>query len=333
MKRWLHRAFIAFLLSLSLAPASSLAQEGAPAVSFRAEAKSGDVLEVSWFVRNASDVYAFELNIRFDVHRLKWKEAEVPVPGFTVPPIVGEDRVLIAHTMVGPVEGLSGDIRLATLRFERIAPGDARVTLEEAKLVDSEVVSATYAPKAEAIFADTSVQLSDIEGHWAKADILRGVRIGFIRGYPDGTFRPNQSVTRAEFAAMLARALQLPLPQGAAPGFADDGEIPEWAVPYAAAAARAGWFTGDEEGRFRANAPVTRAEMAAVLVRALGGAPSQQAADFADWEAIPDWAKGYVASAAEAGIMKGRAHRFFDPQAQSTRAEAAVAVLRLLMRE
>lgn len=56
MKRWLHRAFIAFLLSLSLAPASSLAQEGAPAVSFRAEAKSGDVLEVSWFVRNASDV-------------------------------------------------------------------------------------------------------------------------------------------------------------------------------------------------------------------------------------------------------------------------------------
>ena len=53
------------------------------------------------------------------------------------------------------------------------------------------------------------IDLTDIEGHWGESAIFEAVSAGFIKGYPDGTFKPDQSVTKAEFTAMLNRALQL----------------------------------------------------------------------------------------------------------------------------
>jgi hypothetical protein len=335
MKRCLKRALLAFVLLTALAAGSASAAEEAgadqPAVSFRAavQAGSADLIEVTWFALDAVDVYAYELEIGYDAERLALQETEVSVQGFTVPPIETEGRVRIAHTMVGPVKGMDGTIALATLRFARIAPGDAAVTLLEAKLVDSAIVSVSYTPQLEHKLADPAARLHDIDGHWAQAAIEEGVRIGFINGYPDASFRPDNRVTRAEFATMLVRALQRPLPHEGAPSFADADQLPEWAASYAAAAVHAGWIEGFEDGSFRAEAELTRAEMAAMLVRAMGASPSPHAADFADWEDMPVRAGGYAAAAYEAGIMQGKPNRRFDPLAPVTRAEAAVAILRL----
>lgn len=334
MKHFMKRLLISLVMLMSAAPLSVFAAEGTdgnrPEASFHAEADSSDLLEVTLFARNAVDVYAYQLSIRYDAQRLELKETEVPVRGFTVPPEPDDGSLLIAHTMVGPVKGLDGTIELAKLRFERTAPGDAAVTLHEAKLVSSDIESVTYAPELAVVLADPAARLIDIDGHWAKAAIEEGVRIGFIGGYPDGTFRPDDRVTRAEFAAMLVRALELPIGQGEAPDFSDAGGLPEWAVPYAAAAAAAGLIEGYDDGSFRAGAHITRAETAAILVRAMGGAQPAGSADFADREEIPEWAAAYAAAAHDAGIMQGRPDGRFDPLANSTRAEAVVTILRLL---
>ena len=335
LKRTIRRALISFILLWYLAPAAMPAAEaaadessnGAPEVVFRAAAGASGQLEVTLTAVGAVDVYAFELAVRFDEKRLNLIEADALIPGFTVPPKAEDGRVFIAHTMIGPGSGLSGTVELAKLRFERVALGVAEVALTDAKLVDSEIASVSYAPNLAARF----VEFADLAGHWAKSAIEEAARIGFVEGYPDDSFRPDRSVTRAEFAAMLVRALGLPASGGGGPDFSDSGEIPEWAAPYAAAAASAGIVRGYEDGSFRAGSNITRAEMAAMLARALGDAPAAGAApEFADSGSIPAWAEGYVAKVYDAGIMTGRPNGRFDPHAQSTRAEAAAAILRLL---
>ncbi|MEI6309676.1 MAG: S-layer homology domain-containing protein, partial [bacterium] len=55
-----------------------------------------------------------------------------------------------------------------------------------------------------------TTDFNDVFGHWAQADIMTLVDKGIISGYPDGSFQPDKSVTRAEFIKILAAALQLP---------------------------------------------------------------------------------------------------------------------------
>ena len=52
--------------------------------------------------------------------------------------------------------------------------------------------------------------MNDIGGHWAAAEIQQAVSTGYVQGYPDGTFRPDAGVTRAEFVTMLDGAFQVP---------------------------------------------------------------------------------------------------------------------------
>jgi uncharacterized repeat protein (TIGR01451 family) len=104
---------------------------------------------------------------------------------------------------------------------------------------------------------------------WAKAQVAAAVKAGIITGRPDGSFDPSASVTRAEMAVMLVRALRfsgLDTTPGNAT-FAD--EIPAWAKDYVAAAARYGLVTGYQDGTFRPGNLATRAEAVTMLSRLL----------------------------------------------------------------
>lgn len=70
--------------------------------------------------------------------------------------------------------------------------------------VTATVVSLAGFGQGESVSANTS--FSDVNGHWAQSGIIRATQDGLVKGYPDGTFRPNDSVTTAEFATMLIRA-------------------------------------------------------------------------------------------------------------------------------
>jgi ferric-dicitrate binding protein FerR (iron transport regulator) len=142
---------------------------------------------------------------------------------------------------------------------------------------------------------------------------------GVVKGYPDGTFRPAAPVTRAETAALLARALGLAVgPAPDAPTFSDLGPD-HWAYPVVEAAARAGIFRGFPDGTFRPEEPVTRAQAAALLLR-LTRAPTP-AVSLPALEDLPPghWAAPAVARALDAGLVHLAAPGRFAPEAPAGR--------------
>lgn len=176
----------------------------------------------------------------------------------------------------------------------------------------------------------SNVVLTDVSAHWAAASIAEAVKRGIVTGYDDGTFRPDGQVTRAEFAAMLSRALNL---EGVGEGltFADSDRIPAWAKPFVAQAVRAGIIKGYDDHKFRPERNMSRAEVAVMIVRALELPTDPNAAlTFADADQIPAWARPQVAAAYEAGLMQGRGGNRFAPQANATRAEAVALILAML---
>ncbi|MEK0316498.1 Ig-like domain-containing protein [Cohnella sp. 56] len=179
-----------------------------------------------------------------------------------------------------------------------------------------------------------AIQLSDVSGHWAKTEIEAAVSKGILTGYQDGTFRPNQQVSRVEFTVMLNRALKLSggATESAEPeAFADAASIPAWARSSVAEAAAQGLIQGFADGTFRPGALMSRAELAVIAARALQLPESSEAAlSFADANDIPAWAKAAVASAQQAGLMKGKEGNQFAPLASVTRAEAAVLIMRMI---
>ncbi|MFD0672815.1 S-layer homology domain-containing protein [Cohnella sp. GCM10027633] len=171
-------------------------------------------------------------------------------------------------------------------------------------------------------------ELSDIVGHWAEQDIRDGVARGWVDGYPDGTFAPNRTVTRAEFAVMLGRLLGWT--NGQALTFSDAGTIPEWAAEAIAGAVQAGVVGGYPDGSFRPNGSIGRTEAAVMIARAAKLTPSAaERTAFADDEGIAAWAKPLIEAGRGNGLLQGGNGNKFAPAALTTRAEAIVLLKRL----
>ncbi|WP_455644303.1 NHL domain-containing protein [Paenibacillus chitinolyticus] len=171
---------------------------------------------------------------------------------------------------------------------------------------------------------------TDIAGHWAESYIKRATAKGIISGYPDGTFKPNHPITRAEFMVMLTGALQLE-EKGAKVTFTDNDQIGTWAQQAIVQGVQAGIINGYEDGSFRPHAQITRVEMAIMVARALKlSFKANTLTGFADDEAIPQWAKGSVEAIRALGIASGREGNKFVPEDTAMRAEAAALLLRML---
>lgn len=173
----------------------------------------------------------------------------------------------------------------------------------------------------------TKPSFNDIAGHWAENEIQSSAALGWVNGFPNGTFLPNQAVTRAEFAVMLSKVLDLPAAQ--ALPFEDANGIPDWAAASIASAARAGILNGYEDRTFRPAANITRAEATVMIGKAAGLTSAAVGTSFADDAQIAGWARGWVAATAKAQLVQGQAGGAFRPQAGTTRAEAVVLLQRL----
>ncbi len=112
-----------------------------------------------------------------------------------------------------------------------------------------------------------SLPFQDDIPSWAAAEAGLAIKAGIVNGYPDGTFRPNAQVSRAEMAVIAARALGLVAVHGLA--FADADSIPAWAKDKVAAAQQNGLMIGRSGSRFAPHEAVTRAEAAVLLLRML----------------------------------------------------------------
>ncbi|OPH50000.1 hypothetical protein BC351_36505 [Paenibacillus ferrarius] len=175
-----------------------------------------------------------------------------------------------------------------------------------------------------------TINFSDISGHWAEAIIKQAVSRGIVGGYPDGTFKPGKTVTRAEFTVMLMNTLK-PQGAGAALTFTDKAKIGSWAQTAVEQAVQAGMIKGYEDGTFRPDAVITRAEMAVMIGGALGQSTAANAStDFADDKDIPAWAKASVSYVKQAGIVQGKSDNHFAPEDHATRAEAVTVLMNVL---
>ncbi len=204
-----------------------------------------------------------------------------------------------------------------------------RITVDIRRLLPMVVLAVDRSGKPDS-GAKPVPKLGDIAGHWAETIIREAVAAGIATGYADGTFKPNRTVTRAEFAVLLVKALKLK-GTNAPPEFADAAKIGAWAKESVMLAAQAGILKGYKDGTFRPGAEITRAEMAAMIANAMGGSPDPVAATrFADDKLIPQWAKGAVNAVQRAGLIQGKGSGTFDPLGKATRAEAVAVLLNLL---
>jgi hypothetical protein len=107
--------------------------------------------------------------------------------------------------------------------------------------------------------------------HWAAGWVEALAELGVTAGYPDGTFHPDEPLTRAEAAVLLARAIGLPaetaVPINAPLPFRDTAVIPGWAIRSVQVTVALDLLQGGDSGLFRPNAPLTRAEGSAILYR------------------------------------------------------------------
>ena len=115
--------------------------------------------------------------------------------------------------------------------------------------------------------AESAISFSDVtERDWFYAEVARAVAAGYAQG-SGGAFRPNQPVTRAEAATMLARALDLAANEERANVFTDAASIPVWAKGSVGAVAEAGCMNGYPDGAFGVGSSITRAEAVVTLDR------------------------------------------------------------------
>ncbi|HEY9785427.1 MAG TPA: S-layer homology domain-containing protein [Candidatus Obscuribacterales bacterium] len=171
---------------------------------------------------------------------------------------------------------------------------------------------------------DTSGAPRDTQGHWAQPYIATLSKRGTIGGFPDGTFLPDDQITRAQFAAIAVRALNLP-PAGRPANFKD---VPAkyWGAPAIAAVSDAGLVTGFPDGTFRPEDKITRAQALVILAKALQSATgSSEALDrYKDGASVPAWALPSVRKAAQAGIIVNYPDpTSIRPNDMATRAEVA----------
>lgn len=170
---------------------------------------------------------------------------------------------------------------------------------------------------------------------WAKDEIEVLASRSIIQGVTKDHFEPNKPITRAQFAVLLARALQLPTDvyKGV---FTDVSSQMVWAAPHIEAAYRAGIVQGDK-GLFKPNDVITREQMATMLVRTLAyknqHTKGNEPLTFADESAIAPYAREHVQLAASLQLIRGtvvNGKLVFKPKANATRAESAVMLYRLL---
>ena len=203
-------------------------------------------------------------------------------------------------------------------------------------------------------------KLSDIQGHWAEQQIEQAVAEGWVDGYPDGSFHPDDTITQAEFTKMLLAAFRL----------TPDSETVTWMWNNKKWAHDKGWTVAIETyypaltdmnthwltkqgwlkaayasgvlipadydgGKYGPDLPVRRYTIALQTIRAMGMVSTAQkiATDdltYSDNAQIQDWVKGYVKVAAQNNVMSGYPDGSFGPKRTATRAEAVVTVARAL---
>jgi len=182
---------------------------------------------------------------------------------------------------------------------------------------------------------------TDANGHWAQTDIQRLQSFGVLTSTGNGQFAPQETLTRAQFVQMISNLLKLD-PSGAPYRYSDvPGDA--WYLDAVRAASAAGIVSGYTDDSFKPNRLVTREEMVHMIgniIRYLdSNAPllsnandDQALSSFRDASSVGGWARDNLTLAVKAGLVQGKSNGSLSPKSNTTRAEAAVVLSRLIDR-
>ena len=215
--------------------------------------------------------------------------------------------------------------------------GDSSATLfgVYSYLEDGKTWYTTQVPDGEYDPYDPSAMFSDMAfGTWYYQDVRDSVAMGLIKGYNDGTFRPDASIRRSEVVTILHRAAGSP----AAQGKADFPDVPsgcfyEQALAWAS---ENGLVNGTDRG-FEPNSNITREQIATILYRIVGEPPVEDKhAGFEDGAKVSGYAKDAMNWAVENGVITGSldtasGKTLLKPQASASRAQIAAIIDRSLV--
>ena len=172
----------------------------------------------------------------------------------------------------------------------------------------------------------------DIKGHWAQAYIEALAKRNVITGFPDGTFQPNNPVTRVQFASILTRAFA-PAAKRPAIQF-KDVEASFWGYSFIQTVVQGGFMSGYPEGVFQPNQSIPRVQVLVSLASGLdyGNGNVSILSKYQDAAAIPSWANGYVSAATQRRVVVNYPNLAqLNPNRESSRAEVAAFVYQALV--
>jgi len=177
-----------------------------------------------------------------------------------------------------------------------------------------------------------SSSFSDISNHWAKNWIEEAVKLGFVSGYEDGTFKPDRTVTRAEFSKLLNSALHT---ENKADLTFTDVKKADWFYAEVQKSVASGFFSGYENNTFKPNNPIKREEVAKVVSCTIttGDIDGEGATLLKDYSTIQEWAKPSVNTVYNKGYILGYPTGVYMPAKALTRAEAVKIICDIVENE
>jgi S-layer homology domain len=228
------------------------------------------------------------------------------------------------------------EVQVAPVTGEITAPKDDSKPSEKAPEVQP--VAPNAAPKEDQKAPDANIpgskqdgvaSLSDISGNWAEPFIRVLTDKGIIAGYRDGTFRPDQPVTRAEFAALIRRAFP-DAPEVSSKKTFRDVPSGYWAAEAIAKASSIGFLAGDPGGTFRPADNIKRIESLVSLVNGTKLQANGETANidelFADTPQVPVFGRNALVAAAQRCVAVSVSYpdgRNFNPTGEATRSDVA----------
>ena len=206
----------------------------------------------------------------------------------------------------------------------------------EKKQIDGEwVVKIKSYSNSAYVVAQNTISFADVQQHWSKSDVDLAAAKGLVEGVGGGLYDPNKAVTRAEFTAMLVRALgRGTFDKDMAPY--NDVKPGTWYSGEVSTAKELGLLTFVKGNSFTPNQPLTREEMASMLaaVAELEQLPISEApVSLNGFKDIGNADTAYIEDVrlmVKLHIMTGTGANTFDPKGETTRAQAAVVFIRML---
>ncbi|WP_208607618.1 S-layer homology domain-containing protein, partial [Paenibacillus pectinilyticus] len=193
------------------------------------------------------------------------------------------------------------------------------------------LIKAIESMVAEANKTNQFTKSTDTKGHWAEKTIDTFMKLHAINGYGDGQFKPNGNITRAEFAALISRIFNISGGTNHSVSLSDVSN--HWAADAIEKLVSAGVLGGYGDGTFKPDQTISREEIVIILTRIVNldnVNKDTSKGKFKDISRASSYALNAIKDAAEAGIITGKNDGEFDPQGNTTRAEALTVILNVL---